>query len=176
MVHETGCNISELSLVARLKCLNVVKVSRFRCYHRFKYVLIHPPVSLACLCRLLTRYVKLRRLSCETKTLKPAKSPAEECLTINPFISILNINEFPLGSFSLSLSLICLSSPSLCLLFLNHSQTKPSVLFRDTQTPRQLSTCLCVFATFVLLPSFKVEMCIQTWKLLATPHYEEYYF
>lgn len=71
--------------------LNAVKVSRFRCGNKFKYALIHPPMLSpcfpVCLCGSLTSYVKLpRRLSCETKKLKPVKYPGEECLTINPFI------------------------------------------------------------------------------------------
>lgn len=80
----------------------------------------------------------------ETKTLKLVKYPAEERLTINPFISILNINECLQGSFPRSpshLSLICLSlSPLLKL----QPNTKPSVLFRDTETHLTDFQVVCV--------------------------------
>lgn len=69
-----------------------------------------------------------------------------------------------ISSFSLSFSLflICLSSPSLCLFFSNHSQ-KLNLHFysgtvRHTLPTLKLSTCVC---DICVLPSFKVQMCTQ---------------
>ena len=71
-----------------------------------------------------------------------------------------------LGVHSLVLLLICLSSPSLCLLFLNHSQTlKPSVLFRDSETHltdfQVVCVCLRHLCFFHLL---KCKCAYKTWK------------
>lgn len=69
---------------------------------------------------------------------------------------------------SLVLSLICLSSPSLCLLFLNHSQAQIPQFYsgtvRRTSQTFKLSVCVCDICVF--LPSFKVQMCTHN---LETP-------
>lgn len=81
------------------------------------------------------------------------KYPAGECLTITPFISILNINEFPLGWFPLSPPFsisLCLSFISIALPPLPERQpkTQPSQLYSGTRRAnlddfRKTSACVC---------------------------------
>lgn len=163
-----------------------VKVYKFRCCHRLKYALIHPPIlsacSPVCLCGSLTSYVKLPwRLSGETKTLKSVKYPAKECLTIKPFISILNINEFPRGSFPRSPSHLSLISLSPSPLLKPQPNTKPSVLFRDSATHLAGFQVVCVCLRHLCFCHLlKCKCACKTWKpqknLFAAPHYEVDYF
>lgn len=81
------------------------------------------------------------------------KYPAGECLTITPFISILNINEFPLGWFPLSPPFsisLCLSFISIALPPLPERQpkTQPSQSYSGTRRAnlddfRKTSACVC---------------------------------
>lgn len=156
ILHETNC-----------KC-SIIKLPLIVCELKVCTPPTHPLPLSSCLSLLVINElckVSMNTVSCEPKILKPVKYPAEECLTINPFISILNINEFPQGSFALSLPLICLSSPFLSLL-LNHSQALNPQFYsgtvRDTSQTFKCSECvcdICVFATFL-----KCKCAYKTWK------------
>lgn len=117
-----------------------------------------PPVFL---CGSLMSYVKLASMmSCETKTQKPVKYPAEECLTINPFISILNINQLPRGSFPRPASHLSLISHSLSPPLQPQPSTKPSVLFRDSETHLE-DFQLVTVSLWHLCSRRPFKMCVQ---------------